>query len=66
VEFYGESPRAVILLSAALTELAALEAVPKHELRPDEETDGLFDFEAPLGTFSGKIELYFAVRLMWR
>jgi hypothetical protein len=61
-EFYGESPRAIILLSATLTELA-LETALKHVLRPGKETETLFDFEAPLGTFSGKIKLCFAMKL---
>lgn len=62
LEFYGESARAVILLSSSLTELG-LETALKRILRPGKETDALFDFEAPLGSFSGKIKLCFAMRL---
>lgn len=62
LEFYGESPRAVILLSATLVELA-LETALKYILRPGKETEALFDFEAPLGTFSGKIKLSYAIKL---
>jgi mannitol operon repressor len=62
MEFYRESSRAVILLSAALAELA-LETALKKVLRGGKETATLFDFEAPLGTFSGKVKLAFAMKL---
>jgi DNA-binding MltR family transcriptional regulator len=61
-EFYGESDRAVILLSAALAELG-IEIALKRYLRDDKSTEDLFDFEAPLGNFSGKIKLAFALNL---
>ncbi len=62
VEFYGESDRAAILLSATLAELA-IEVSLKRLLRDDKSTLDLFDHEAPLGSFSGKIKLAFALRL---
>jgi hypothetical protein len=44
-------PRAVVILSATLAELA-LETALKYLLRSGKETDSLFDIDAPLGTFS--------------
>jgi hypothetical protein len=62
MEFYGESPRAVVLLSASLAELG-LELALKKILRNDKSTADLFDFESPLGTFSGKAKLAFALKI---
>lgn len=62
LEFYGESDRAVILLSATLADVA-LELAIKRLLRDDKNTDDLFDFEAPLGNFSGKSKLGFALNI---
>lgn len=62
VEFYGESDRAAILLSATLTDLA-LEISLKRLLREDQATIDLFDHTAPLGNFSGKINMAFALNL---
>ncbi len=61
-EFYGDSPRASILLSATIVEWAIAEAVQRL-LREHSEVRALFDFDAPLGTFSAKISIGFALNL---
>jgi DNA-binding MltR family transcriptional regulator len=62
MEFYGESDRAVILLSAALAELG-LEVALKKLFREDMSAEDLFDWNGPLGDFAGKIKLSFALSL---
>jgi DNA-binding MltR family transcriptional regulator len=62
VEFYGESGRAVILLSATLADLA-LEVALKRLFRNHNSTHDLFDHESPLGSFSSRIKIAFALNL---
>ena len=64
-EFYGESPRALVILQASLVESALYEAM-LSALRPDitsTQTKALFDPDAPLGTFSAKIKIGTATAL---
>jgi DNA-binding MltR family transcriptional regulator len=63
IEFYGESDRAAILLSAALIDVA-IEVALSRLLRDDNNTlFDLFDHEGPLGSFSRKIKMGFALNL---
>jgi hypothetical protein len=61
-EFFGESPRAVVLLAAALDDFA-LELALRQVLRKDQSTDDLFEPDGPLGSSSAKIRLGFALKL---
>jgi hypothetical protein len=58
-EFYEESDRSCWILNAAWTELA-LERGIRAVLRPDLPTK-FFDFEGPVGTFSAKIQMAYAL-----
>jgi hypothetical protein len=62
-EFYGQNDRACGILFGGWIDLALVSAI-KSTLRPD-LTSGLekdlFDFEGPLGTFSSRINLAYAL-----
>jgi DNA-binding MltR family transcriptional regulator len=60
-EFFGESDRAVIILAATLDDYA-IEIALRQVLRKDESTDDLFE-QGPLGSFSAKIKIGFALNL---
>lgn len=60
-EFYGESDRACGILFASWVELLVERAI-KYKLKRDPPT-ALFDFEGPLGTFSAKIMMAYALEL---
>jgi hypothetical protein len=60
-EFYGESDRACGILFASWTELI-IERSIKDKLKPDPPS-ALFDFDGPLGTFSAKIMMAYAMDL---
>ena len=60
-EFYGDSDRAVGLLHAGWAE-TAVESAIKVVLKPDFSKD-VFDYEGPLGTFSAKIRMAYALGL---
>ena len=61
-EFYSDSPRAMIILSAAIAELAVADAIQRF-MKPNSETKELFDFDAPIGTFSAKVSVAFALNI---
>lgn len=55
-EFYGESDRAVVILSATLAELS-IEVAIRRMLRDDRSTEDLFDLEVPSEAFRAKSNL---------
>jgi hypothetical protein len=62
-EFYGDEDRAVVILQASMVE-AILENSIAHKMRhdlTDETKKAIFDFEGPVGTFSAKIIMAFAL-----
>ncbi len=60
-EFYGESDRACGVLHASWVE-QVLETAIRRRLRPN-LSNRMFDFEGPLGTFSAKIMMGYALGL---
>jgi hypothetical protein len=60
-EFYGQSDRACGVLNASWLE-QSIELSIQRVLRPDYSRK-LFDFEGPLGTFSAKIMMGYAIGL---
>jgi hypothetical protein len=61
-EFYGESDRAAGILLVSMVE-DALDAALKKLFRSGAPFSKLFSYEGPLGTFSAKIELGYALSL---
>ena len=61
-EFYGESTRAVILLSSSAVDIALQEAIARL-MRSHTDVKALFDFDRPLGSFSAKIRVSFGLRI---
>jgi hypothetical protein len=62
-EFYGEADRAVVILQASMVESILENAIAqrmRHDLK-DETRKDLFDFEGPVGTFSAKITIAYAL-----
>jgi len=67
-EFYGESDRAVAVLQGAALDIA-LESAIRRSLRSDltdEEANGLLGFDKPIGSFSAKIHMGYALSLFGR
>jgi DNA-binding MltR family transcriptional regulator len=64
-EFYGESDRSVVVLQGAAAE-NSLEWALRNRMRPDlarDVADDLFAFNGPLGTFSSKIVMSYALSI---
>jgi len=59
-EFYGKSTRAVVILQATMVEGILANAI-ESVLHSDLSKTKLFDFEGPLGTFSAKIAIAYAL-----
>jgi hypothetical protein len=62
-EFYGESARAVVILQASMVE-ALLETAIQQKMRRDlsaEMKKDIFEFEGPVGSFSAKVTIAFAL-----
>ena len=59
-EFYGKSTRAVVILQATMVEGTLANAI-ESVLHSDLSKTKLFDFEGPLGTFSAKIAIAYAL-----
>jgi hypothetical protein len=65
-EFYGESARAVVILQASMVE-ALLETAIQQKMRRDlsaEMKKDIFEFEGPVGSFSAKVTIAFALEII--
>jgi hypothetical protein len=62
-EFYGEADRAVVILQASMVESILENAIAqrmRHDLKEETKKE-IFEFEGPIGTFSAKITVAYAL-----
>lgn len=63
-EFKNESDRAAVILGAAKLDIQLYQLLVKHLRTPASSNDELFDGDAPLGSFSAKINMAYRLGLI--
>jgi DNA-binding MltR family transcriptional regulator len=65
-EFYGGSARSVVILQAAMVEVALEKAIQKKMRKdiPKEVLERLFEYDGPIGNFSSKTTIAYAFGIL--